>query len=57
MVFIRSKRIKGREYYYLVKSARRGGKVQQIILEYLGSKYPSREELKNFKRKYEQKQE
>ena len=38
--FIRVKYIKGRPYYYLVKSIREGGKVKQKVLKYLGTRKP-----------------
>ena len=36
MVFLRKKIIKGRAYYYLVKSVREGDKVKQKCIRYLG---------------------
>ena len=36
-MFIRKKTIKGQTYYYLVKSVRVKGKVQQKVLAYLGT--------------------
>lgn len=36
MAFLRVRRIKGCSYHYIVQSVRRGGKVTQKILEYLG---------------------
>lgn len=52
MVFIRAKQIKGKDYYYLVKSTRRGGKVNQINLEYLGPAFPSPAKIVKLKKKY-----
>lgn len=40
MAFIRTKQIKGKIYYYLVKSVREGNKVRQVILKYLGTTPP-----------------
>lgn len=37
MAFIRTKEIKGRLYYYLVKSFREDGKVKQKVIKYLGT--------------------
>jgi hypothetical protein len=54
MVFIRSKRIKGKEYYYLVKSTRIKGRVKQTTLKYLGSKIPPKKETEELKKKYEE---
>ena len=51
MVYIRVKKIKGRKYYYLVKSVRKGGKVKQLHIKYLGQKF-SDEEIKKLKEKY-----
>lgn len=39
-MFIRSKKIKGKEYFYLVESVREGGKVRQRIVRYLGCRRP-----------------
>ena len=53
MVFVRTKKIKGRDYYYLVKSIRKGNTIKQITLEYLGSEMPSKNEIKKIKKRYE----
>lgn len=45
MVYIRAKVVRGRPYYYLVKSVRDSGSVRQIVLKYLGKEKPSVEEL------------
>jgi Fic family protein len=45
MVFIRKKKIKGKEYYYLVKSIRSGDKVKKIE-KYLGKEKPSLNTIK-----------
>jgi hypothetical protein len=37
MAYIRKKRIKGHEYYYLVESYRQDGKVKTRTLKYLGT--------------------
>lgn len=44
MVNIVSKRIKGKEYIYLVESIRKDKKVNQRIIKYIGPKRPVREE-------------
>lgn len=53
MVYLRTKKIKGKIYYYLVKSVREGKIVRQIVLEYIGPKEPSSEEVRKLKKKYE----
>ena len=42
--FIRVKYIKGRPYYYLVKTVREDGKVKQKVLKYLGTRKPREKE-------------
>ena len=37
MAFVRTKKIKGNKYYYLVESRRVGGAVVQRVLKYLGA--------------------
>lgn len=37
MAYVKRKRIKGREYYYLAESYRAGGKVKTRTLAYLGT--------------------
>ena len=37
MVYIRSKKIKGRTYYYIVEGKIINGKVKQKVLKYLGN--------------------
>jgi len=39
-MFIRVKKIKGKEYYYLVKNTRKDGKVCQKVVKYLGTTKP-----------------
>jgi len=36
MAYVRTKRIKGIEYRYLVEGVREGGKVKQRVIAYLG---------------------
>ena len=36
MAFVRRKRLKGHDYYYLVESRRQNGKVKTRTLKYLG---------------------
>jgi hypothetical protein len=45
MPHVKRKRIRGNEYYYLVRNYRRGGKVKTKTLQYLGKEPPSAEEL------------
>ena len=52
-MFVRKKTVKGRDYYYLVKSIRDGDTVRQECLEYIGPKIPSTTELKEIKRRHE----
>lgn len=50
MAFIRQKRIKGRNYYYLVEGVRKKeGKVQQRVLQYLGSYQDAVKAIKKLK--------
>jgi hypothetical protein len=37
MAYVRRKRLKGHDYYYLVESYRRDGKVRTRTLKYLGT--------------------
>lgn len=37
MAYVRRKRLKGHDYYYLVESFRRDGKVKTRTLKYLGT--------------------
>lgn len=37
MAYVRKKRIKGHDYYYLIESYRRHGKVKTRTLKYLGT--------------------
>ena len=37
MAYVRSKRLKGHDYYYLVESYRQDGKVKTRTLKYLGT--------------------
>jgi len=40
-MFIRTKTVKGRDYYYLVENQRNGSKIKQTVLKYLGRSKPS----------------
>jgi hypothetical protein len=40
-MFIRVKKIRGREYYYLVENKRHGDRVKQKVLKYLGTTRPT----------------
>ena len=44
MVFIIKKKIKGKDYYYLRKSERKGGKVKSVNIAYLGKNKEEEEE-------------
>jgi hypothetical protein len=37
MAFLRSKKINGKQYFYLVESVRMGDKVKQRVVKYIGS--------------------
>ena len=45
MPFVRKKQIKGKDYYYLVKSYRSNGKNKQKVLKYIGSVVPNSKTL------------
>jgi len=51
MVFVREKKVKGKTYYYLVKSVRERGRVRQKNIQYLGSEKPSEDEIRRLKKK------
>lgn len=40
-MFVRVKKIKNREYYYLVENKRVGDQVKQKVIKYLGTTKPS----------------
>lgn len=42
MAFIRSKKIKGHIYYYLVESYTKEGRIKQRVLKYLGKEIPEK---------------
>ena len=37
MVFLRTKKIKGKNYYYIVQALRENGKIKQKVLMYVGT--------------------
>lgn len=37
MVFLRTKKIKGKSYYYIVEAFRESGKIRQRVLLYIGT--------------------
>jgi hypothetical protein len=51
-MYVRKKRIKGREYYYLVRSVRSGQTIRQEYVEYLGPQPPTKKHLDALKRKH-----
>lgn len=55
-MYIRTKKIKGKTYYYLVKTIREDGKVRQIHLDYLGTEKPSLEQAAELKKKQDNKE-
>lgn len=54
MAFVRKKNIKGKTYYYLVKSVREGKRVYQVNLAYLGPEEPKGEEVRKLIKKHEE---
>jgi len=52
MAYVRAKKVKGRTYYYLVKSVRVGDRVRQVNLEYLGAEKPSTRHVKKLSKCY-----
>ena len=54
-MYVRRKTIKGKTYFYLVKSVRENGKVRQVYLEYLGAAVPSQKKVRELASKYEKK--
>ena len=54
-MFVRRKTIKGRTYFYLVKSVRDGDRITQQYLEYLGAQMPTKKQLDVLKKKYQKK--
>lgn len=52
MVYVRAKKIKGRTYYYLVRSVREGNRIRQVSLKYLGTDKPGREKARSLAKKY-----
>jgi hypothetical protein len=54
-MFVRQKIIKGRTYYYLVRSKRQGASVVQETIEYIGAKKPSKKNITVLKKKHENK--
>ncbi len=55
MVFVRIKKNKGKEYYYLVENYRNSGKVCQKNLKYLGSVVPNSTMLRTLKEEFTEK--
>jgi hypothetical protein len=53
VTYLRTKKIKGNTYYYLVRSVREGKKVRQIMVAYLGPEKPDGEEVRRLKKKHE----
>jgi hypothetical protein len=52
-MYVRKKRIKGREYYYLVRSVRSGNSIRQEYLAYIGTFAPQIKKLDALKAKHE----
>ncbi len=51
MTFIRRKKVKGKTYYYIVKSYKDKGKVKQKVLFYIGSADSLYEKLVRLKKR------
>jgi len=51
-MFVRKKTIKGRQYYYLVRSVRDGSTIRQVYLEYIGPAAPTEKQLKKLVKKH-----
>ncbi|MBL7055291.1 hypothetical protein ISS07_00085 [Candidatus Woesearchaeota archaeon] len=51
MAFIRVKKIKGNEYFYLVENVREKGKIRQKVLKYIGTKKNLASMLSNDKKR------
>ncbi len=51
-MFVRKKTIKGRQYYYLVRSVRDGAAVRQECLEYIGPVAPTEKQVKKLVKKH-----
>lgn len=51
-MYIRKKTIKGKTYFYLVKSVRNGQTVRQVYLEYLGAQVPSKKQMRELEKKH-----
>jgi len=51
MTFIRRKKVKGKTYYYIVKSYKDNGKVKQRVLLYIGTADSLYEKLIKLKKK------
>ena len=52
-MFVRTKSVRDRNYYYLVESVRIGGTPRQKVIAYLGPKKPTKKELERIKREFE----
>ncbi|MFH0861398.1 MAG: hypothetical protein V1875_00065 [Candidatus Altiarchaeota archaeon] len=51
-MFVRKKVINGRGYFYLVRSVRKGDRIRQECLEYLGPNLPAKRKVEELKRKH-----
>lgn len=52
-MFVRTKTINGKNYYYLVESKREGQRTYQKVIKYLGKTPPTPEELDRIIKKHE----
>lgn len=51
-MFVRKKTRGEKIYYYLVKSVRKGNKVRQKVIKYLGKKKPNKKEVNSLIEKF-----
>ena len=56
-MFVRKKKIKGREYYYIVRSIRTGKNKWEKIERYIGINPPSKGDLKKFEGEFDKTKE
>lgn len=52
LVFVRKKKIKGKEYYYLVNSTRKNGKIKKFE-RYLGINPPQKEDMESYSEEFD----
>ena len=55
-MYVRSKKIKGRTYYYLVEGVKEGNTVKQKVIQYVGKDKPSEKQVQKIIREYSEMQ-